>query len=87
MKTVKVDHVILTLGFDLAAISNGQGRPKAEVDKMINDRLAEGFDEVEVIPLKTNFNDNMQVYSVVNEYIFRAYEKEPAVKTAKKADA
>ena len=86
MKTLKVNHVILTTGFTSAAIAAGAGLDSKVVDEMVNKRLAEGYDDVEVIPLKSNFSDNLQLESVVNEYIFRAYEKEPAAK-AKKADA
>lgn len=81
MKTVKVDHVVLTLKLEAA----GGGRPKAEVDEMINRRLAEGYDEVEIIPLRTNFDEHGQIaIDVVNEYFFRKYE-EVAVKAKKDA--
>lgn len=72
MKTTKVDHVVLTLNL----APGGGGMKKAEVDELVNKRLAEGFDEVEVIPLRTNFDERQQVTDVVNQYIFRAFEKE-----------
>jgi hypothetical protein len=78
MKTVKVNHVILTLGFSASAIASGAGESRDEVDKKINARLAEGYDDVQVIPLKSNFSDSLQLESVVNEYIFRKYEDAPA---------
>lgn len=81
MKTVKVDHVVLTLNL----APGGGGMKKAEVDELVNKRLAEGYDEVEVIPLRTNFDERQQVTDVVNEYIFRAYEKEVAAKAKKDA--
>lgn len=83
MKTVKVDHVILTLAFTSSAISSGAGLAKDVVNKMVNDRLAEGYDEVEVIPLKSNFSDSLQLESVVNEYIFRQYAVETPAKAKK----
>lgn len=86
MKTVKVNHVILTLAFSPAAIAAGAGESRDEVDRKINARLAEGYDEVEVIPLKSNFSDSLQLESVVNEYIFRQYAVETPAK-AKKTDA
>lgn len=79
MKTVKVDHVILTLNL----APGGGGMKKAEVDELVNKRLAEGFDEVEVIPLRTNFDERQQVTDVVNEYIFRKFEDAPPVRASK----
>ena len=84
MKTVKVNHVILTLAFSTSAIDSGAGMERDKVDEMVNARLAEGYDEVEVIPLKSNFSDSLQLESVVNEYIFRKYAKEEAAVKAKK---
>jgi len=89
MKTIKVDHVILTLALSSVALTMG-GESRDSLNEKINKRLVEGgFDEVEVIPLRTNFDERQQATHVVNEYIFRAYEKEGAVKEAKskKADA
>lgn len=76
MKTVKVNHVVLTLRL----VNTGQGMSQAEVDELINKRLAEGYDEVEVIPLRTNFDERQQVTDVVNEYIFRKHDEVSAVK-------
>lgn len=84
MKTVKVDHVILTLGFSASAIANGAGMAKDVVNKMVNDRLAEGYDEVKIFPLKSNFSDSLQLESVVNEYIFYKYAEDAAPAKAKK---
>lgn len=78
MKTVKVNHVVLTLHL----AGEGGGRSQAEVDKMVNDRLAEGYDEVEVIPLRTNFDERQQATDVVNQYIFRKFEVVKASKAA-----
>ena len=88
MKTVKVNHVVLTLAFTSSALASGAGESQSEIDKKVNDRLAEGYDAVEVIPLKSNFADNLQLESVVNEYIFRKYAPDEAVeKTAVEAKA
>lgn len=79
MKTVKVDHVVLTLKLSPA----GAGMTKAEVDELVNKRLAEGYDEVEVLPLRTNFDERQAVSDVVNQYIFRKLEE--VTKTKKDA--
>ena len=83
MKTVKVNHVILTTAFTSAAIASGAGLDSKVVDEMVNKRLAEGYDDVQVIPIKSNFADNLQLESVVNEYIFRQYQEQPSVVPAK----
>ena len=70
MKTIKVNHVVLTMRL----VGTGQGEERDAIDKKINDRLAEGYDEVEVIPLRTNFDERQQVTDVVNQYIFRKFE-------------
>jgi hypothetical protein len=81
MKTVKVNHVVLTLRL----VSTGQGEPRDEIDKKVNDRLAEGYDEVQVIPLRTNFDERQQVTDQVNMYIFRKFEDVSTVKAKKDA--
>ena len=88
MKTIKVNHVVLTLALSSVALTQG-GESQESIDAKINARLAEGYDEVEVIPLRTNFDERQQATHVVNEYIFRVYEKEAVVKEvkSKKADA
>lgn len=73
MKTVKVNHVVLTLALSSAAIATG-GETQAQIDEKINKRLAEGYDDVEVLILRTNFDERQQVTHVVNQYIFRKYE-------------
>ena len=82
MKTVKVNHVVLTLALSSVALTQG-GESQESIDSKINARLAEGYDEVEVIPLRTNFDERQQATHVVNEYIFRAYEKEAAIDKSK----
>lgn len=81
MKTVKVNHVILTLAFSPAALAAGAGLDRDTVDKMVNDRLAEGYDEVQITPLKSNFSDNVALESVVNLYVFRKIEDTPTTKS------
>jgi len=73
MKTIKVNHVVLTLALNTAALANGGGETQASLDEKINARLAEGYDEVEVIPLRTNFDERQQPTHVVNQYVFRKY--------------
>ena len=78
MKTVKVNHVVLTLKIS----PHGQGMSQGEVDELINKRLAEGYDTVEVFPQKTNLDERQQVTDFVLLYIFKANEAE-ATKKAK----
>ncbi len=84
-KTVKVNHVVLTLALSSAAQATG-GNSRDEIDDMVNKRLAEGYDEVEIHVLRTNFDERQQPTHIVNQYIFKAFEKETVAKT-KKADA
>jgi len=85
MKTVKVNHVVLTLALNSAALATG-GEAQADIDAKITKRLAEGYDEVEVIPLRTNFDERQQATHVVNQYIFRKFEEDaPVAKTKKDA--
>ena len=79
MKTIKVNHVVLTLALSSAAIAQG-GETQASIDEKITARLAEGYDEVEVIPLRTNFDERQQATHVVNQYIFRKFEDAPIAK-------
>jgi hypothetical protein len=80
MKTVKVNHVVLTLALTAA----GLGMKQAEVDDLVNKRLAEGYDEVQVIHIRANFDERQQTTDVVNLYIFRKNEDVP-VKASKSA--
>ena len=76
MKTIKVDHVVLTLNL----APGGGGMKKAEVDELVNKRLAEGYDDVQIINIRTNYDERQQVTDVVNLYIFRAFKEEPKAK-------
>jgi hypothetical protein len=76
MKTVKVNHVVLTLKISPA----GQGEERDEIDRKINARLAEGYDEVEITPIKTNFDERQRPTDLVQLYVFKAHEKEVAAK-------
>jgi len=82
MKTVKVNHVVLTLKIS----PHGAGEERDAIDEKINRRLAEGYDTVEVFPIKTNFDERQQPTDFVSLYIFKKHE-DAAAKTAKKADA
>jgi hypothetical protein len=73
MKTIKVNHVVLTLALNSAALANG-GETQESIDGKINARLAQGYDEVEIIPLRTNFDERQQPTHVVNQYIFRKFD-------------
>jgi len=84
MKTVKVDHVILTLALSPHALTLG-GQTREDINQMINARLAEGYDEVEVIPLRTNMGEREQATHVINQYIFRKFER--PVESAKSKNA
>jgi hypothetical protein len=74
MKTVKVNHVVLTLKISPA----GAGMSRDEIDEMVNKRLSEGYDDVQIYPVKTNFSERNEPTDLVQLYIFRAYEKETA---------
>lgn len=68
-KTVKVDHVVLTLRISPA----GAGMTKQEVDDLVNGRLAEGYDDVEIFPVKTNFGERSDPTDLVQLYVFKKY--------------
>lgn len=82
MKVTKVNHVVLTLALNSAALALG-GESQKDIDEKINKRLAEGYDEVEVIPLRTNFDERQQPTHIINQYIFRKYEAEASAVKAK----
>lgn len=71
MKTVKVNHVVLTLKIAPA----GAGMARDEVDELVNKRLSEGYDEVDIYPVKTNFSERNEPLDLTQLYIFKAYEK------------
>jgi hypothetical protein len=81
-KVVKVNHVVLTLALNSAAIQVG-GETQANIDAKINLRLAEGYDDVEVIPLRTNFDERQQPTHVVNQYIFKKYAEDDVAEVKK----
>lgn len=82
MKLVKVNHVLL--GLKVAA--NGGGYTQQEIDQMVNDRLAEGYDDVEIFPVRTQFGEQGAPADFVQLYVFKKYarEDEAAVAKAKK---
>lgn len=80
-RLVKVNHVVLTLKVS----PHGQGMERDEVDELVNRRLAEGYDDVEIFAIKGNLDERQQTTDLVQLYIFKAYEKEASART-KKAD-
>jgi hypothetical protein len=77
-RLIKVNHVVLTLKISPA----GGGETQYDIDKKVNDRLAEGYDEVQIFPVKTNFAERGDPTDLVQLYVFKQYEKE-AVKSKK----
>lgn len=73
MKTIKINHVVLTLKLSPA----GQGMERNEIDDLVNKRLAEGYDDVQVNFIRTNHDERQQATDLVNQYIFRKYEEVP----------
>jgi hypothetical protein len=80
MKTVKVNHVVLTL--KLTAL--GTGMERDQIDEMINKRLSEGYDTVEWIVPKVNFDERNTLNDLVIVYIFKANEDEDGERVATK---
>lgn len=74
MKTTKVNHVVLTLKLT----ELGMGMPRDEVDELVNRRLSEGYDEVDIFVPKVNLDERQAPNDIVLLYIFKAYEKETA---------
>ena len=70
MKTVKVNHVVLTLRIS----PHGTGEPQAVIDERVNARLAEGYDSVEVSLARTNYNERQEATDLVLLYVFKKYE-------------
>ena len=80
-KVKRVNHVVLTLKVS----PHGLGMERDEVDAMVNRLLEEGYDTVDVYPIKGNLDERQQTTDLVQLYVFKAYEKETATKS-KKAD-
>lgn len=70
MKTIKVNHVVLTMKIH----PSGGGLPRDEVDELVNKRLAEGYDTVDIFPVKTNFREGGDPIDLTQLYIFKAFE-------------
>lgn len=79
MKLVKVDHVVLTLKISPA----GQGMSKQEVDNLVNKRLAEGYDDVQIFNVKTNLDERLAPTDLVQLYIFLQHEDEEVVRVGR----
>lgn len=80
-KLVKVNHVLL--GLKVAA--NSEGFTQAEIDDLVNRRLAEGYDDVDIFPVRTNFTDQGAPANFVQLYIFKKYADEAVAPQAAKA--
>lgn len=80
-KLVKVNHVVLTLRI----APSGAGMSRDEVDELVNKRLSEGYDDVLIFPVKTNFAERGDPTDLVQLYVFKAYDKEAAAKSKKDA--
>lgn len=80
-KVTKVNHVVLTLKI----APSGAGMPRDEVDKLVNGRLAEGYDTVDIYPVKTNFSERNEPTDLVQLYVFKKYS-EPKVGRPAKSD-
>lgn len=92
-KVIKVNHVVLTLAMNAAALANGGGETQQSMDEKITARLAEGYDDFEVFFLRTNYDERQQATHAVFAYVFKKYadevkaEKVEKVAKTKKADA
>jgi hypothetical protein len=81
MKTIKVNHVVLTL--KLTAL--GMGMERDQVDELVNKRLAEGYDQVDVYVPKTNLDERQAPNDIVLLYIFKANEDDEGERVATKS--
>lgn len=70
-RIIRMTHAFGTIKISPA----GNGEDRDTVDARVNAKLAEGYDEVTVIPLRSNFNTDGAMTDVVNQYIFVEYEK------------
>lgn len=80
MKLVKVNHVLL--GLKVAA--NGGGYTQKEIDELVNNRLAEGYDDVQIFPVRTQFNEQGAPADFVQLYVFKKYAEDDVAVKAKK---
>ncbi len=78
-KVTQVEHAIATWNITSGAAPGGVN--KQELDKLVNDKLAQGWDlpEGNVLVIKTNFGERGDVTHLTNEYIFVKYEEEVRV--------
>jgi hypothetical protein len=81
-RLVKVDHVVLTLRISPA----GAGMTKAEVDDLVNKRLSEGYGDVDIFPVKTNFGERGDPTDLVQLYVFKQYAEPKVGRPAKNDD-
>lgn len=82
MKTItEVRQFIATIALSSAAAAAGGLSLKEVSDKVTE--YAQGFNEVEVIPIKSNFNQNQEITHVTNLYLFKKYAEEVPAKAKK----
>lgn len=83
MKTVKVDHAVLTIRLS----PSGAGMTKQEVDELVNKRLTEGYDQVDTFVVRSNFDERGSASDIVILYIFKqnVVDDEAAVKASRKS--
>jgi len=85
MKTIKeVRQYIATIALSQPALLAGGISLKEASDTVTE--FAQGFDEVEIVPLKTNFGENKEMTHITNLYVFKKYTEDAPAKS-KKADA
>lgn len=79
-KVIAVDHAIATWNITAGAAQGGV--TKQELDKLVNDKLAQGWDlpEGNVLVIKTNFSERGEATHLTNEYIFVKYQEEVKAK-------
>lgn len=79
-KVIAVDHAIATWNITAGSVQGGV--TKAELDKLVNDKLAQGWDlpEGNVLVIKTNFSERGETTHLTNEYIFVKYQEEVTAK-------
>lgn len=81
MKIKEVRQYVATIALSESALVAGGISLKEASDNVT--KFAQGFDEVEVVPLKTNFGENKEATHITNLYVFKKYEDAPVAKTAK----
>lgn len=73
-KVIAVEHAIGTWNITQGSAPGGLTKP--ELDQIVNDKLAQGWDLPvgNILVIKTNFSERGEVTHLTNEYIFVKYE-------------